>query len=49
MTKEALEQKVIALLKQGKAIEAVRLVQETLQGGLKNSKDFVDAIRDKMK
>ena len=49
MTKEELEKKVIALLKQGKAIEAVRLVQATLQRGLNNSKDFVDAIRDKMR
>lgn len=40
-----LEQKIIALVKQNKVIEAVALVQGELKLGLKVSKDIVDKHR----
>lgn len=49
MTKEALEAQVIALLKEGKAIDAIKLVHEELQCGLKIAKDYVDARMNNMK
>lgn len=41
----ALEAQVKALVKAGKTVEAVALVQKELQLGLKNSKDIVDRYR----
>lgn len=40
-----LEQKVIALIKQNKLIEAVALVQNELKLGLRISKEIVDKYR----
>jgi uncharacterized protein (DUF4415 family) len=40
-----LEEKIIALVKQNKIVEAVSLVQKELQLGLRISKDIVDKYR----
>jgi hypothetical protein len=40
-----LEAKIKALIKQGKVVEALSLVQKELQLGLKISKDIVDRYR----
>lgn len=40
-----LEEKIITLVKQNKIVEAVSLVQEELQLGLRMSKDIVDKYR----
>ena len=40
-----LEAKIKALIKSGKVVEAIALVQKNLQLGLKNSKDIVDRYR----
>lgn len=40
-----LEGKIKLLIKQGKPIEAVSLVQQELQLGLRNSKEIVDKYR----
>jgi ribosomal protein L7/L12 len=48
MSNQDLETQVIALLKEGKAITAVRLVQEELQCGLKVAKDYVDKLINEM-
>ncbi len=40
-----LEEKIKLLVKQGKPIEAVSLVQQELQLGLRNSKEIVDKYR----
>lgn len=44
-----LEEKIKLLIKQGKPIEAVSLVQQELQLGLRNSKDIVDKYRNENK
>ena len=44
-----LEEKIKLLIKQGKPIEAVSLVQQELQLGLKKSKDIVDEYRKESK
>lgn len=44
-----LEAKIKLLLKQGKPIEAVSLVQQELQLGLRNSKEIVDKYRNENK
>jgi len=44
-----LEEKIKSLLKQGKPIEAVSLVQQELQLGLRNSKEIVDKYRNENK
>lgn len=49
MTNQELEAQVIALLKEGKAIEAIKLVHEELQCGLKIAKDYVDTRMKNMK
>jgi hypothetical protein len=41
-----LEEKIKLLIKQGKPIEAVSLVQQELQLGLRNSKEIVDKYRN---
>ena len=41
---ESLRNQVIELLKAGNKVEAVKIVQQETQAGLKNSKDVVDAI-----
>ena len=43
-----LEQKIIKLIKQNKAIEAVALVQKELQLGLRSSKEIVDKLKEKI-
>lgn len=43
-----LEKKVIALIRAGKPIEAVALVQNQMQVGLKNSKDIVDKLAESL-
>jgi ribosomal protein L7/L12 len=49
MTKQELEPQIIALLKEGKAITALRLVQKELQYGLKEAKDYIDKFIDSRK
>jgi hypothetical protein len=44
-----LEEKIKLLIKQGKPIEAVSLVQQELQLGLRNSKEIVDKYRNENK
>ncbi len=44
-----LEEKIKILVKQGKPIEAVSLVQQELQLGLRNSKEIVDKYRNENK
>ncbi|QIA08850.1 hypothetical protein [Draconibacterium halophilum] len=44
-----LEEKIKLLIKQGKPIEAVSLVQQELQLGLRNSKEIVDKYRNEKK
>jgi ribosomal protein L7/L12 len=39
------EEKIIALVKENKIVEAISLVQKVLQLGLKASKDIVDKYR----
>ena len=48
MTNQDLETQVKALLKEGKTLSAVRLVQKTRQCGLKEAKDYVDKIIDEL-
>lgn len=43
-----LETEVIALIKQNKMIEAVKLVVTNTKLGLKGSKDYVDALKAKL-
>ena len=45
MTNQDLEKQVKILVAQGKMIDAIMLVQKTLDCGLKNAKDFVDKFR----
>jgi ribosomal protein L7/L12 len=40
-----LESKVKELVKQGNVLEAVKLVQQVLKCGLRNSKEIVDSYR----
>ena len=47
ITKE-LEERIKALIKAGKTVEAVKLVQEEMKCGLKNSKEYVDSLIDRM-
>ena len=44
-----LEEKIKLLIKQGKLIEAVYLVQQELQLGLRKSKEIVDEYRKENK
>jgi hypothetical protein len=44
-----LEEKIKLLIKQNKPIEAVSLVQQKLQLGLRNSKEIVDKYRNENK
>ena len=44
-----LEDRIKQLIKQGKPIEAVSLVQQELQLGLRNSKEIEDKYRNKNK
>ena len=44
-----LEEKIKFLVKQGKPIEALSLVQQELQLGLRNSKEIVDRYRNENK
>ena len=44
-----LEEKIKLLVKQGKPIEALSLVQQELQLGLRNSKEIVDRYRNENK
>lgn len=49
MSNQELETQVKALLKEGKAIDAIKLVHEERQCGLKIAKDYVDALINKTK
>ncbi|MDZ7877140.1 MAG: hypothetical protein U5L45_05695 [Saprospiraceae bacterium] len=44
MTNQELKPQVTALIKAGKAIQAIMLVHNTLNCGLKAAKDYVDKI-----
>lgn len=43
-----LEEQVKTLIESGKTVEAVKLVQEEMKCGLKNSKNYVDSLIDQM-
>lgn len=45
MTPQDLQTQVTTLVKQGKAIESIVLVHNTLDCGLKAAKDYVDKIK----
>ena len=47
MISKELEEKILKLLKEGKPIEAVALVQQELQLGLRKSKEIVDEYRNR--
>jgi hypothetical protein len=47
MISKELEEKILKLLKEGKPIEAVALVQQELQLGLRKSKEIVDDYRNR--
>lgn len=49
MTNQELETQLIPLLKEGKPITAVRLVQKELQCSLREAKDYVDKFIDSRK
>ena len=45
MSRNKLEKQVCALIEQDQKIEAIKLVHRTTNGGLRESKDYVDALR----
>ena len=47
MISKELEEKILKLLNEGKPIEAVALVQQELQLGLRKSKEIVDECRNR--
>ena len=47
MINKELEEKILKLIKAGKPIEAVGLVQNELQLGLRKSKEIVDDFRNR--